>query len=176
MKVTFLELYNEDITDLLASEEHSKFPEDRQKRHITLMEDGKGGSVIRGLEEIVVYSPNDIYNLLEHGSARRRTADTALNKQSRFLNLDHSSSIFWYRVHFLLGTELSAFCSCSRSHAVFSINIHVKETTVGNGELMKCGRLNLVDLAGSENIARSGVREVLLFHCCLPTISYYITC
>ncbi|OEL12845.1 Kinesin-like protein KIN-5B [Dichanthelium oligosanthes] len=129
MKVTFLELYNEDITDLLASEDQSRFPEDRQKRHITLMEDGKGGAVIRGLEEIVVYSPSDIYSLLEHGSARRRTADTALNKQS------------------------------SRSHAVFSINIHVKETTVGNEELMKCGRLSLVDLAGSENIARSGVRE-----------------
>ncbi|KAG2541673.1 hypothetical protein PVAP13_9NG694500 [Panicum virgatum] len=129
MKVTFLELYNEDITDLLALEDQSRFPEDRQKRHITLMEDGKGGAVIRGLEEIVVYSPRDIYSLLERGSARRRTADTALNKQS------------------------------SRSHAVFSINIHVKETTVGDEELMKCGRLNLVDLAGSENIARSGVRE-----------------
>ncbi|KAG2552842.1 hypothetical protein PVAP13_9KG495300 [Panicum virgatum] len=129
MKVTFLELYNEDITDLLALEDQSRFPEDRQKRHITLMEDGKGGAVIRGLEEIVVYTPRDIYSLLERGSARRRTADTALNKQS------------------------------SRSHAVFSINIHVKETTVGNEELMKCGRMNLVDLAGSENIARSGVRE-----------------
>ncbi|XP_062210790.1 kinesin-like protein KIN-5B isoform X2 [Phragmites australis] len=129
MKVTFLELYNEEITDLLALEDQSKFPEDRQKRPITLMEDGKGGAVIRGLEEIVVYSPGDIYSLLEHGSARRRTADTALNKQS------------------------------SRSHAVFSINIHVKEKTVGSEELMKCGRLNLVDLAGSENIARSGARE-----------------
>uniref|UniRef100_A0A0A9FUF8 GSVIVT01025610001 n=1 Tax=Arundo donax TaxID=35708 RepID=A0A0A9FUF8_ARUDO len=129
MKVTFLELYNEDITDLLALEDQSRFPEDRQKRPITLMEDGKGGAVIRGLEEIVVYSPSNIYSLLERGSSRRRTADTALNKQS------------------------------SRSHAVFSINIHVKETTAGNEELMKCGRLNLVDLAGSENIARSGARE-----------------
>ncbi|TVU47517.1 hypothetical protein EJB05_07121 [Eragrostis curvula] len=129
MKVSFLELYNEDISDLLASEDQSRFSEDRQKRPISLMEDGKGGAIIRGLEEIVVYSPSDIYSLLECGSARRRTADTALNKQS------------------------------SRSHAVFSIYIHVKETTVGNEELMKCGRLNLVDLAGSENIARSGARE-----------------
>ncbi|WVZ56493.1 hypothetical protein U9M48_007012 [Paspalum notatum var. saurae] len=129
MKVTFLELYNEEITDLLALEDQSRYPEDRHKRPITLMEDGKGGAVIRGLEEIVVYSPGDIYGLLEHGSARRRTAGTALNKQS------------------------------SRSHAVFSINIHVKETTVGNEEFMRCGRLNLVDLAGSENIDRSGARE-----------------
>lgn len=182
MKVTFLELYNEDITDLLSLEDQSRFPEGRQKRPITLMEDGKGGAVIRGLEEIVVYSPSDIYNLLEHGSARRRTADTALNKQSRFL-------IILFLPYF--GTEVfvcqelsnSTFCSCSRSHAVFSINIHVKETTIGNEELMKYGRLNLVDLAGSENIARSGAREVLLFYChllplaiTLPVSLFTISC
>uniref|UniRef100_A0A0V0H6Y5 Putative ovule protein n=1 Tax=Solanum chacoense TaxID=4108 RepID=A0A0V0H6Y5_SOLCH len=31
--------------------------------------------------------------------------------------------------------------------------------TVGDEELIKCGKLNLVDLAGSENISRSGARE-----------------
>ncbi|VAI06849.1 unnamed protein product [Triticum turgidum subsp. durum] len=88
MKVTFLELYNEEITDLLASEDQSRFPEDRHKRPtISLMEDGKGGSVIRGLEEIVVYSPGEIYSLLQHGSTRRRTADTALNMQSRSMTI-----------------------------------------------------------------------------------------
>ncbi|KAJ0962271.1 hypothetical protein J5N97_030099 [Dioscorea zingiberensis] len=129
MKVTFLELYNEEITDLLVTEEHSRILDDKQKRSISLMEDGKGGAIIRGLHEEVVYSANDIYNLLERGSAKRRTADTMLNKQS------------------------------SRSHSIFSITIHVKEVTLGNEELIKCGRLNLVDLAGSENISKSGVRE-----------------
>lgn len=129
MKVTFWELYNEEIIDLLASEEPSKFPEERQRKPISLMEDGKGLVVVRGLEEEAVYSANDIYNLLERGAARRRTADTLLNKRS------------------------------SRSHSVFSITIHVKEMTVGDEELIKCGKLNLVDLAGSENISRSGARE-----------------
>lgn len=174
MKVTFLELYNEDITDLLSLEDQSRFPEGGQKKPITLMEDGKGGAVIRGLEEIVVYSPSDIYSLLEHGSARRRTADTALNKQSRFLIIPFLP--YFGRGHCLSGAKHSAFCSCSRSHAVFSINIHVKETTVGNEELMKYGRLNLVDLAGSENIARSGAREVLILYCHLLPISNNITC
>ncbi|XP_020087658.1 kinesin-like protein KIN-5B [Ananas comosus] len=129
MKISFFELYNEEITDLLAPEDQTRFPEDRQRRPISLMEDGKGGAVIRGLEEVVVYSPSEIYSLLERGSAKRRTADTLLNKQS------------------------------SRSHSVFSITIHRKESTVGNEEVVKCGRLNLVDLAGSENISRSGARE-----------------
>ncbi|CAN1134071.1 Kinesin-like protein KIN-5C [Linum perenne] len=130
VKVTFLELYNEEITDLLAPEEISKIAlEDKQKKQLPLMEDGKGGVLVRGLEEEIVASASEIFTLLERGSAKRRTAETLLNKQS------------------------------SRSHSLFSITIHIKEATPEGEELIKCGKLNLVDLAGSENISRSGARE-----------------
>ncbi|ONK57135.1 uncharacterized protein A4U43_C10F16970 [Asparagus officinalis] len=130
VKVTFLELYNEEITDLLAPEEISKVVlEEKQKKALPLMEDGKGGVLVRGLEEEIVTSANEIFYLLERGSAKRRTAETLLNKQS------------------------------SRSHSLFSITIHIKEATPEGEELIKCGKLNLVDLAGSENICRSGARE-----------------
>ncbi|KAK7284846.1 hypothetical protein RJT34_19599 [Clitoria ternatea] len=130
VKVTFLELYNEEITDLLAPDEISKVSlEDKQKKQLPLMEDGKGGVLVRGLEEEIVTSANEIFTLLERGSSKRRTAETLLNKQS------------------------------SRSHSLFSITIHIKEATPEGEELIKCGKLNLVDLAGSENISRSGARE-----------------
>ncbi|MBA0609420.1 hypothetical protein Godav_021470 [Gossypium davidsonii] len=129
MKVTFLELYNEEITDLLAPEETMKFVDDKSKKPIALMEDGKGGVFVRGLEEEIVTTANEIYKILEKGSAKRRTAETLLNKQS------------------------------SRSHSIFSITIHIKECTPEGEEMIKCGKLNLVDLAGSENISRSGARE-----------------
>ncbi|KAF9665472.1 hypothetical protein SADUNF_Sadunf16G0126300 [Salix dunnii] len=129
MKVTFLELYNEEISDLLALEETSKFIDDKSKKPIALMEDGKGGVFVRGLEEEIVCTANEIYKILEKGSAKRRTAETLLNKQS------------------------------SRSHSIFSITIHIKECTPEGEEMIKCGKLNLVDLAGSENISRSGARE-----------------
>ncbi|GAB4833750.1 hypothetical protein Ancab_031999 [Ancistrocladus abbreviatus] len=129
VKATFLELYNEEVTDLLALEDTSRLMDDKQKRSVSLLEDGKGCVFIRGLEEEVVYSVNDIYNLLERGAAKRRTADTFLNKRS------------------------------SRSHSIFTITVHIKETSIGDEELIKCGKLNLVDLAGSENISRSGARE-----------------
>ncbi|GJN36240.1 hypothetical protein PR202_gb25082 [Eleusine coracana subsp. coracana] len=130
MKVTFLELYNEEITDLLAPEE-PKFPvpEDKTKKPIALMEDGKGFVFVRGLEEEIVYSAGEIYKILDKGSAKRRTAETLLNKQS------------------------------SRSHSIFSITIHIKELTHEGEEMIKIGKLNLVDLAGSENISRSGARD-----------------
>ncbi|KAF9593584.1 hypothetical protein IFM89_024218, partial [Coptis chinensis] len=50
MKVTFLELYNEEITDLLAPEDNPRSGDDKQKKPISLMEDGKGGVIVRGLE------------------------------------------------------------------------------------------------------------------------------
>ncbi|XP_042464696.1 kinesin-like protein KIN-5A [Zingiber officinale] len=128
MKVTFLELYNEEITDLLAPDE-SKFSDDKNKKPIALMEDGKSGVLVRGLEEEVVYTAGEIYKILDKGSAKRRTAETLLNKQS------------------------------SRSHSIFSITIHIKEITPEGEEMIKSGKLNLVDLAGSENISRSGARD-----------------
>ncbi|KAG8376745.1 hypothetical protein BUALT_Bualt09G0095700 [Buddleja alternifolia] len=99
------------------------------KKQLPLMEDGKGGVLVRGLEEEIVRSASEIFTLLERGSAKRRTAETLLNKQS------------------------------SRSHSLFCITIHMKEATPEGEELIKCGKLNLVDLAGSENISRSGARE-----------------
>jgi kinesin family protein 11 len=130
VKVTFLELYNEEITDLLAPEDLSRVAaEEKQKKPLPLMEDGKGGVLVRGLEEEIVTSANEIFTLLERGSSKRRTAETFLNKQS------------------------------SRSHSLFSITIHIKEATPEGEELIKCGKLNLVDLAGSENISRSGARD-----------------
>ncbi|CAI5999667.1 unnamed protein product, partial [Closterium sp. NIES-65] len=127
IKVTYLELYNEEITDLLAPNDILVASE--SKKPLALMEDGKGGVIVRGLEEEVVNNSSDIFTLLERGSAKRRTAETMLNKQS------------------------------SRSHSIFTITIHIKESTPEGVELIKCGKLNLVDLAGSECIGRSGAKE-----------------
>ncbi|XP_077206378.1 kinesin-like protein KIF11 [Paroedura picta] len=86
----------------------------------------KRGVIIKGLEEITVHNKDEVYQILERGAAKRTTAATNMNQYS------------------------------SRSHSVFSITLHMKETTIDGEELVKIGKLNLVDLAGSENIGRSG--------------------
>ncbi|XP_054838758.1 kinesin-like protein KIF11 isoform X2 [Eublepharis macularius] len=86
----------------------------------------KRGVIIKGLEEITVHNKDEVYQILERGAAKRTTAATNMNQYS------------------------------SRSHSVFSITLHMKETTMDGEELVKIGKLNLVDLAGSENIGRSG--------------------
>ena len=80
--------------------------------------------VVHGLEEMVVKTQDDIYALLDRGSAKRRTAETLLNKQS------------------------------SRSHSVFCVTVHIREMSAEGEEVIKIGKLYLVDLAGSENVSR----------------------
>lgn len=129
VKASFLELYNEEITDLLAPDDANGSLIGGTERKMTLMEDGKGGVLVRGLDEVIVKNSSEIYSILERGTSKRRTAETLLNKQS------------------------------SRSHSVFTITLHIKESTPEGEELIKCGKLNLVDLAGSENISRSGAKD-----------------
>ncbi|XP_052099395.1 kinesin-like protein KIF11 [Mytilus californianus] len=120
IRVSFLELYNEELFDLLGSTDDPlrlKIYEDSSR---------KGSVIINGLEEVVVRSKDEVFQIIERGSAKRQTAATLMNAHS------------------------------SRSHTVFSVTIHIKENTVEGEELLKIGKLNLVDLAGSENIGRSG--------------------
>ncbi|KAK2712029.1 hypothetical protein QYM36_010905, partial [Artemia franciscana] len=120
VRVSFVELYNEELFDLLSAES------DLSK--LRLYEDStkKGAVIIQGVEEKVVCSKAEVYQILQRGSNKRQTAATLMNAHS------------------------------SRSHTVFSITTHIKECTADGEELMKVGKLNLVDLAGSENIGRSG--------------------
>ncbi len=135
VKVTYLELYNEEITDLLgppaeeASSSASSASSAAGKVKHALMEDGKGGVAVKGLEEVYVGSTEEVFAVLNRGNARRRTEETLLNKHS------------------------------SRSHSVFSVTVHVKDVSPDGEEFVRCGKLNLVDLAGSENISRSGAKE-----------------
>uniref|UniRef100_A0AAX7VUY2 Kinesin-like protein n=1 Tax=Astatotilapia calliptera TaxID=8154 RepID=A0AAX7VUY2_ASTCA len=121
VKVSLLEIYNEELFDLLS-------PTEDVNERLQLFDDprNKRGVVVKGLEEVTVHNKDEVYQILERGAAKRRTASTLMNAYS------------------------------SRSHSVFSVTIHMKEITLEGEELVKIGKLNLVDLAGSENIGRSG--------------------
>jgi kinesin family protein 11 len=121
VKVSFLELYNEELLDLLAAEATTT--------ELKIFEDigGKKGIVVQGLEEIAVDNAGEVFQQLQLSQSRRRVAETKMNKNS------------------------------SRSHCIFTITIHTKETTLEGEDVIKIGKLHLVDLAGSECVGRSGV-------------------
>lgn len=87
MRVSYLELYNEELCDLLASTETNP---------IRIFDDAtkKGSIIVHGLEEIPVHSTGDVYKLLAKGTERRKTASTLMNAQS-----SRSHTIFSVTVH-----------------------------------------------------------------------------
>ncbi|KAJ1484933.1 P-loop containing nucleoside triphosphate hydrolase protein [Baffinella frigidus] len=145
VSVSFLEIHNDDIHDLL----------DQTPKVCTLREDAAGGVVVANLEEYkatdagemlsqlaegsnnAVTDAGEMLSQLADGSARRATASTCMNATS------------------------------SRSHAVFTILMHSsKLTSSADGEEAGeadafVSRLHLVDLAGSERAKRTKVSPPL---------------
>ncbi|KAL1499179.1 hypothetical protein AB1Y20_013689 [Prymnesium parvum] len=142
VSASYLEIYNEDLSDLLAeggaNDTHAhktSFGQAAAKgasASLMLVEDigtkkapGKG-VFVRNLSEHEVQSTADVLRLIQLAQERRRVGETKMNKHS------------------------------SRSHCVFTLTVSSKRPT-GDGGVMECsGKLNLVDLAGSECAKTAG--------------------
>ncbi|XP_011798535.1 PREDICTED: chromosome-associated kinesin KIF4A isoform X2 [Colobus angolensis palliatus] len=74
LKVSYLEIYNEEILDLLCPS--------REKAQINIREDPKEGIKIVGLTEKTVLVALDTVSCLEQGNNSRTVASTAMNSQS----------------------------------------------------------------------------------------------
>ncbi|KAJ1035663.1 hypothetical protein NDA18_000440 [Ustilago nuda] len=137
VKATFIELYNEELRDLLGSEscantaaEASASTQKEAQHGLRMYDDARGkGVVIQGLEEVALKDAAHGLTLLRRGSQKRQIAATNCNEQS------------------------------SRSHSVFTMTVFIKDKPCRGEEVLKIGKLNLVDLAGSENIGRSGAEN-----------------
>eukprot|EP00697_Spironema_sp_BW2_P004035 gnl/Spiro4/15435_TR8304_c0_g2_i1.p1 gnl/Spiro4/15435_TR8304_c0_g2~~gnl/Spiro4/15435_TR8304_c0_g2_i1.p1 ORF type:complete len:880 (-),score=381.47 gnl/Spiro4/15435_TR8304_c0_g2_i1:99-2651(-) len=116
VKASYVELYNEELSDLLAA----------RARPLRIFDTQQKSTEIKGVEEVIVQSADDIHTIMQIASTKRRVAQTCLNDRS------------------------------SRSHAIFTVTVQTREAIADGEDMIKTGKLNLVDLAGSENIERSG--------------------
>ena len=134
VKISFMELYNDQLEDLLLNDVHTgaglKFAKTSR------------GVVVQNLSNVLVTSADDIHKQLDTSMAKRKVSATQMNKQS------------------------------SRSHSVFTITIHMKETTPEGEDLLKVGKLNLVDLAGSECVGRSVCKSIDV--CCYLLVVFVV--
>ncbi|KAJ2808333.1 Kinesin- motor protein [Coemansia guatemalensis] len=143
VRVSYVELYNEELRDLLVGTDTGGMAEDHTGMsrggfepmggNLKVFDSGSDkGVVIQGLEEKIVTSAREAVGLLQQGAIRRKVASTRCNDAS------------------------------SRSHAIFTITVFIREraVTVEGEDIVKLGKLNLVDLAGSENIGRSGAQDM----------------
>ncbi|EGT35392.1 CBN-BMK-1 protein [Caenorhabditis brenneri] len=88
LRVSYVELYNEELFDLLASSDC----EDRERLRI-FDDPNKKGVIVSGVEEVPVRNRSDVYKLLQLGAEKRRTAATLMNMHS-----SRSHSLFMVNV------------------------------------------------------------------------------
>lgn len=119
-RMSYLEVYKEHIRDLLSS----KSPPEPVR-----LFDGPNGLVIRGLQEEVVTSTEQVFHLLNHGDRCRQVGATHMNQ--------HSS-----RSHVMVRLWIESSPSISSGES------KKDETRVSS--------LSLVDLAGSESVRLNG--------------------
>ncbi|KAM9207100.1 kinesin-like protein KIF27 isoform 5-T5 [Dugong dugon] len=74
IKVSYIEVYKEELRDLLELETSMK--------DLHIREDEKGNTVIVGAKECLVESADDVLSLLELGNAARHTGTTQMNEHS----------------------------------------------------------------------------------------------
>ena len=126
VEVSLLELYCDDLSDLLADgagkgSRTSSGPSSRQPK-LDIKKDPKGAVTVPGATIIEVSSARDLLHTIESGLARRRVSSTAMNRES------------------------------SRSHLIISISV---EATNLQTQSVSRGKLSFVDLAGSERVKKS---------------------
>lgn len=72
VRVSYMEIYNEEINDLLAPE----------NTRLQVHESREGGVHVAGLREEEVASPEEVLALLEEGDRNRKVGETKMNKSS----------------------------------------------------------------------------------------------
>jgi kinesin family protein 11 len=90
VKCSYIELYNEELRDLLSADYDPVTAAQRQPMAMTstvsnglkLYDDGKKGVMIQGLEEVGSKTLQEALNLLNKGCQRRQVAETKMNTES----------------------------------------------------------------------------------------------
>ena len=148
VRVSFLELYNEEIFDLLSG------TDDQSK--LRLYEDGqkRGSVIIQGLEDVQVHDKREVFKILERGSIKRQTAETKMNATSSrshtiftvtvYINQQSLEGEDMLRIGKLNLVDLAGSENIGRSGA---INQRAREAGNINQSLLTLGRVitSLVD-------------------------------
>jgi hypothetical protein len=135
VRVQFLELYGEDIKDLLDYTKTAK---------VSIRETAAGELFISGATEQLVSSPEQMMNTLEMGSKFRTTAATRMNQSS-----SRSHAIFTVIL------EQSVFPAAAETNADGEPLAEGAQVQAPPPEVRKC-KFHFVDLAGSERAKRTG--------------------
>ena len=132
LKFWYLEIYNENIRDLLKFYNKYNNNLNDENEFLDLREDPIKGIIINNITEINIYNSNDMFKILKRGNRNRTQEATGANETS------------------------------SRSHAILQISIEYKEKNSGIDFEIKYSKLSLIDLAGSERASQTQNKGIRL--------------
>ena len=135
LKFWYLEIYNENIRDLLkfiGRNNSTNNLENTGNEYLDLREDPERGIVVSGITEVNVTNSNDMLKILKRGNRNRTQEATGANETS------------------------------SRSHAILQVSIEYKDKNSGIDVEIKFSKLSLIDLAGSERASATNNRGIRL--------------
>ncbi|KAM7374073.1 hypothetical protein PAMP_006750 [Pampus punctatissimus] len=125
LAVSYLEIYNEDVLDLLCTS--------KDKPAISIREDPKDGIKIVGLTEKQVFSAHEMVGCLEVGNAARTVASTAMNAAS-----SRSHAIFTITLEQRRGSD-KVDSIVSKLHLVDLAGSERQKKTKAEGDRLKEG-------------------------------------
>ncbi|GAN02025.1 hypothetical protein MAM1_0015d01464 [Mucor ambiguus] len=157
VKVSFVEIYNEELIDLLNSAHPSEKPP------VTIREDTKGHIYWTGVKEVTVDSTDDVLHFLQQGTENRATGSTDMNEKS-----SRSHAIFsvtlkqerWVPSSPLSSRAASPVTSkLQQSKQQQRLSVTARSNAPSNAEdgdwIITSSKFHFVDLAGSERLKRT---------------------
>lgn len=134
VKVNFIEIYKEELKDLLDSSE----------KDLHIREDESGNTIIYGANEVVCSSLEEVMTCFDSGTLLRHTGSTQMNEHS-----SRSHSVFTVSIEQRWTTDAKVNV---RESAIYEL----KQQTNAQNSYYLGAKFHFVDLAGSERVHRTG--------------------
>ncbi|KAL4998714.1 hypothetical protein BDV10DRAFT_70195 [Aspergillus recurvatus] len=140
MKATYVEIYNEQLRDLLLPDSVSA----ADRSTVTIREDTKGRIILTGLHQVNINSFEDLIGALNFGSSIRQTDSTAINAKSS-------------RSHAVFSLNLVQRKSANGVTTPKEKRMSMPTDLSGSDQSITVdSKLHFVDLAGSERLKNTG--------------------
>lgn len=140
LKATYVEIYNEQLRDLLAQDSTPL----GERSNVAIREDVKGNIILTGLHQVDITSVEDLMNALNYGSTIRQTDSTAINAKS-----SRSHAVFSLNL-----VQRKNKAPTSAAEKRFSVPLEAMSGS--EVSITTDSKLHFVDLAGSERLKNTG--------------------
>ncbi|GLB05714.1 hypothetical protein AtubIFM57258_001003 [Aspergillus tubingensis] len=143
LKATYVEIYNEQLRDLLVPESTHQ----GERGTVTIREDAKGRIILTGLHQVNINSYEDLMGALSFGSSIRQTDSTAINAKS-----SRSHAVF--SLNLVQRKASNGVMSPTPKEKRMSMPVEMMSGS--DASVMVDSKLHFVDLAGSERLKNTG--------------------